>query len=248
MKTNLGLVEYCKKQLGLPYWWGTFGQIATKTLYEQKKRQYPNQYLWADFKNQFGKRVHDCVGLIKGYMWSDEKGHITYNATQDKDVSGMMKQCSEIGNVANIPEIPGLLVFMKSHVGVYIGNGKVIEAKGHAYGVVETELKKRPWDTYGKLSWLEYIEGDNNMLDGKIVTMITRLCDKYGEDVIEKAISRLADTYIDDGQPAPWAYKEVEEAKQLGLTDASRPEMFTTRQEAMIMCLRTYKKFKEEEK
>lgn len=246
MKTNLGLVAYCKKQLGLPYWWGTFGQIATKTLYEQKKRQYPNQYLWTDFKNQFGQRVHDCVGLIKGYMWSDEKGRITYNSLQDKDVSGMMKQCTALGPVCNIPEVPGLLVFMKSHVGVYIGNGKVIEAKGHAYGVVETELKKRPWEMFGRLGWLEYVEEEEEMLDGKIVAMITRLCTKYDADVIEKAISRLTDTFVDDGEPSGWAAKEVEEAKELGITDGKNPEMFATRQEVMMMNYRTYKKIKEE--
>ena len=240
MKTNYGLVEYCKKQLGLPYWWGTFGQIATKTLYEQKKKQYPSQYLANDFKYQFGKRVHDCVGLIKGYMWTDEDGKITYNIEQDKDVTGMMAQCNEIGVITAMPEVPGLLVFMKGHVGVYIGNGKVIEAKGHAYGVVETELKKRPWTTYGKLSWLNYI------VETEEYDMLDRLCDKYGEHIVENALSRLIETYIDDGNPAPWAAKEVEEAKALGLTDASRPEMYTTRQEVMLMCLRTYKKAKEE--
>ena len=91
MKTNYGLVEYCKRQLGLPYWWGTFGQIATKMLYEQKKVQYPNQYLANDFKNQFGKRVHDCVGLIKGYLLSNEEGKLDFDMTTfrkyDKDVT-----------------------------------------------------------------------------------------------------------------------------------------------------------------
>ena len=76
--------------------------------------------------------------------------------------------------------------------------------------------------------------------------MLQELSDKYGENNVKKALSRLIETYVDDGEPAPWAMKEVEEAKELGLTDASRPEMFTTRQEAMIMCLRTYKKIKEE--
>lgn len=187
--------------------------------------------------------MHDCVGLIKGYLWNND-GKITYNATQDKDVSGMLANCSEIGDIKNIPEIVGLLVFMKGHVGVYIGNGEVIEAKGHKYGVVKTKLKDRPWGTYGKLRWIRY-EEDHEMLDGEIVEMLNRLVDKYGENNLEKAISRLTDTYIDDGNPAPWAIKEVEEAKELGLTDASRPEMFTTRQETMIMCLRTYKKIKE---
>ena len=239
MKTNYGLVEYCKKQLGLPYWWGTFGQVANETLYNQKKKQYPNQYTANDFKKQYGKRVHDCVGLIKGYMWTDENGKLTYNINQDKDVTGMLENCNEIGAITAMPDIPGMLVFMKGHVGIYIGNGNVIEAKGHAYGVVETKLKDRPWTTYGKLSWLNYIvnEEEKDMFD--------RLIDKYGEDNVEHALSRLIETYIDDGNPAPWARKEVEEAKELQLTDGTNPEMFTTRQEVMIMCLRAYKKSKE---
>ena len=32
MKTNSGLVAYAKEQVGLPYWWGTFGQTATSSL------------------------------------------------------------------------------------------------------------------------------------------------------------------------------------------------------------------------
>lgn len=190
--------------------------------------------------------MHDCVGLIKGYLWTND-GKLTYNASQDKDVSGMLAQCNAIGSVKNIPEVAGMLVFMKGHVGVYIGNGEVIEARGHKYGVVKTKLKERPWEVFGRLKWLEYVDEEEDMLDGKIVTMIKGLCDKYGEDTIEKAISRLVETYIDDGEPAPWAVKEVEEAKQLGLTDGSRPEMYATRQEVMMMNYRTYKKIKEEE-
>ena len=137
---------------------GTFGQIATKSLYEQKKKQYPSQYTANDFSSQFGQRVHDCVGLIKGYLWNDERGMVIYTPSQDKDVSGYLANCSETGNIKTIPEIKGLLVFMKGHVGVYIGNGEVIEAKGHKYGVVKTKLKDRPWTTYGKLNWIKYEE------------------------------------------------------------------------------------------
>lgn len=166
-KTNIGLVEYCKQQLGLPYWWGTFGQIATQSLYEQKKRQYPSQYTANNFTSQFGKRVHDCVGLIKGYLWTNN-GKLTYNALQDKDVSGMKAKCT-VGNIEDLPEVKGLLVFMRGHVGVYIGNGEVIEARGHAYGVVKTKLKDRPWTEYGKLSWITYEE--ENMDEEKELTI-----------------------------------------------------------------------------
>ena len=47
MKTNKGLVEYAKAQLGKPYWYGTFGQAATKSLYNQKRKQYLSNYLWS---------------------------------------------------------------------------------------------------------------------------------------------------------------------------------------------------------
>ena len=50
-----------------------------------------------------------------------------------------------------MPDVPGVLVFMPGHVGIYIGNGKVIEARGHAYGVVETNLVGRGWKEWGKL-------------------------------------------------------------------------------------------------
>ena len=100
---------------------GTFGQVATKSLYEQKKKQYPTQYTATDFQTQYGKRVHDCVGLIKGYLWTNDNGKLVYDPAQDKDVSGFYQNCFEVGNIQNIPETEGTLVFMKGHVGVYIG-------------------------------------------------------------------------------------------------------------------------------
>lgn len=97
-------------------------------------------------------------------MWRDENDKLVYNASQDKDVSGYYQNCDEIGNVENIPEVAGTLVFMKGHVGVYIGNGQVIEAKGHKFGVVLTKLSERPWTSYGKLKWIKYEEDIKEML------------------------------------------------------------------------------------
>lgn len=165
MKTNLGLVEYCKAQLGKPYWYGTFGQIATENLLRQKSIQYPAQYKWTDFVDQYGEKVHDCVGLIKGYLWSDTPtSSPIYNASQDKNVSGMLDNCTKKGDMSTMPDIIGVLVFMEGHVGIYIGNGKVIEARGHAYGVVETNLVGRGWTKWGKLDWITYV-GDEEMTE-----------------------------------------------------------------------------------
>lgn len=157
-KTNLGLVEYAKAQLGLPYWYGTFGNKATANLYAAKKKDYPKYYVsWNDFPTQYGKRVHDCVGLIKGYLWSESvTATPKYNSEQDLSANGMRSACAERGDISTMPDIPGVLVFMSGHVGVYIGNGEVIEARGHEYGVVKTKLEGRGWRWWGKCPFIEY--------------------------------------------------------------------------------------------
>lgn len=159
-KTNKGLVEYAAAQLGKPYWYGTFGNTATNDLLLMKKKQYPAHYQQSripKYKIQLGKRVHDCVGLIKGYLWSDSPdSKPVYNSAQDVSANGMLLKCKERGRIYSLPEIPGILVFMSGHVGIYIGNGRVIEARGFNYGVVETDVKDRPWESWGKCPWITY--------------------------------------------------------------------------------------------
>lgn len=158
-KTGQGLVEYAKAQLGRPYWWGTFGQTANAGLLAAKRQQYPGYYTSGDFPAQFGQKVHDCVGLIKGYLWCDAPdGEPIYKAAQDVAVSGLFMACSESGSIDTMPDMPGVCVFMRdmSHVGVYIGDGYVVEATGHAKGVVKTKLAGRGWGLWGKPRWISY--------------------------------------------------------------------------------------------
>lgn len=156
-KTNSGLVAYAKKQVGLPYWYGTYGQTASKSLYTSKKKQYPSYYTASDFASQYGKRVHDCVGLIKGYLWSDSATATpTYKSSQDKSASGMYAAATTKGKIATFPKTAGLLVFKGTstskitHVGVYGGDGYVYEAKGHAYGVVKTKFSASDWQYWAQ--------------------------------------------------------------------------------------------------
>lgn len=159
-KTNSGLVAYCKAQVGKPYWMGTFGQTACNALYQQKKAQYPDYYTAKDFEKQFGQRVHDCVGLIKGYLWSDTPTSAPkYNANQDVGADGMFKKCTVSGKISTFQKIPGQCVFKgtdskKSHIGVYVGNDTVIEAKGHKYGVVCSNITDN-WKYWGQCCWIE---------------------------------------------------------------------------------------------
>ena len=165
-KTAAGLVGYAKAQLGKPYWYGTFGNTASASLLKMKREQYPAYYDQTKYKvlftSQFGERVHDCVGLIKGYLWSETPtSPPVYNAAQDVSANGMLGKCKERGKISTMPDIAGTLVFMKGHVGVYIGNGFVIEAKGHDSGVVKTKLKGRGWTDWGFCPWIDYSDADH---------------------------------------------------------------------------------------
>lgn len=161
-KTNTGLLAYAKAQVGKPYWYGTFGQTASASLHISKKKQYPSYYTATDFPSQYGKRVHDCVGLIKGYLWSDNAtAEPKYNQAQDVSAKGMYAAATTKGKIATFPGTAGQLVFKGSaaskisHVGVYDGNGHVYEAKGHAYGVVKTAFKASEWQFWAQCPYTE---------------------------------------------------------------------------------------------
>lgn len=160
MKTSSGLVNYAKDQVGLPYWYGTYGQTSTEALYNYKKMQYPNQYIASDFKKQYGLRVHDCVGLIKGYLWSDSStSRPKYDAETDVSANGMFCASKERGDMSTFKKINGLLVYKgsnkrKNHVGIY-SDGYVYEAKGHRYGVVKSVFNNT-WKFWSKCPFIEY--------------------------------------------------------------------------------------------
>lgn len=160
--TNGELVKYAEAMLGHQYWYGCFGQKATKELLEAKKKQYPKYYDPSSYKVDWtcnGEKVFDCVGLIKGAIWcnGDPNAIPKYNASQDVNANGMFNKATEKGSIDTIPEIPGICVRYNGHVGVYIGRGYVIEARGHNFGVVKTELKNRNWTDWYKCPYINYI-------------------------------------------------------------------------------------------
>lgn len=165
-KNNQDLVTYAIHawESGWGYVWGTFGDVLTESLFTSKLNQYPdNVGRYADFirANWLGGRTTDCVGLIKGYGWlNPETLAIGYgiNGMLDVSADGMYNAAAVKGSIYTIPDTPGLAVWHAGHIGVYIGNGEVIEAMGTKYGVVKTKLSDRNWTAWLEIPYIAYYD------------------------------------------------------------------------------------------
>ena len=144
-KTAAGLVAHANRALKEKWWyvWGTFGQPLTQSLLDYKAKQYPTYNggaYKATHQKHLGQTACDCVGLIKGYcMWDDKQGKPIYDSALDWNTGMLFDKATRRGPIATIPEEPGLCVYQKGHVGVYVGGGWVIECAG-GKGAVKTPL------------------------------------------------------------------------------------------------------------
>ena len=196
-KTAKDLVTYCLAQVGRPYWSGGFGQKATKELYEQNKVRL-NLPDWSVYDQDVGKKVHDCCGMIKGFCWTDgpdafyKAGQYQTNGCDDWSVEEMYKQCSRKGSIGTMPEIPGVLLFNKSlgHVGIYIGNGELVEAHTTEKDVIKSKVKDRSFTLWGMLECcIDYSEPVVD-LSAKVKEFQSWLNKNYGEQ-IKKVLGAL---------------------------------------------------------
>lgn len=164
IKNNLDLVTYVTYTWNScwGYVWGTYGSVLSDSLFDYMLEQYPEGVgNYEDFirTNWLGRRTADCVGLIKGYGWlNPETLTIEYGTNDMPDIgaNAMYENATEKGNISTMPEVPGLAVWHSGHIGVYIGNGEVIEAMGTKYGVVKTKLADRSWTAWLEIPYITY--------------------------------------------------------------------------------------------
>ncbi len=180
IKTGLELAQKCKdvalnhKTL---YVMGCFGAPMT----DANKERYCDEYSYnrkesrtamirAASADTFG---FDCVCLIKGLLWGwggdtvREYGGAKYqsNGVPDIDTEQMIAVCSGVSSDFSNIEV-GEVVWMKGHIGVYIGNGLAVECTPAWKNMVQitavlnigakSGYNGRRWTKHGKLPYVKY--------------------------------------------------------------------------------------------
>ena len=165
-KNNLDLVKWAEyaADKGWGYVYGTYGTVLSESMLTAKMEQYPDEVAT---KEQFirdtwlGKRTADCVGLIKGYGWfntASQDTEIGSNGMQDLSANGMYDAATVKGEISTIPETPGLAVWKDGHIGIYIGDGNVVEAYGTERGVIRSVLADGGWTHWLEVPSINYLE------------------------------------------------------------------------------------------
>ena len=200
------LVEKCldiQKNYKTVYAWGCFGQPITNETINAKAKQFKTWYTTENINKlkQYANKGYfgfDCVNLIKGVLWgwggdtSHVNGGAKYDTTKcaDTTADGLIAKCKDVSTDFSNIEV-GELVWIKGHVGLYIGDGLVVEStiawdRKVQISACENIGKKtgyhsRRWTKHGKLPYITYDSGV-----GTMVNTSNKLSSKPIEDDLEK--------------------------------------------------------------
>lgn len=144
------------------YIWGTAGEKWTEADQRKATRQQTIEYgaKW------IGHYVADCSGLFSwafkqlgGYMYHGSNTMYKSYCTAKGTFSGGKRTD---GNEL----LPGTALFTGTeanhgHVGLYIGDGYVIEARGTQTGVVKTKATDKRWTFWGELKGVDYAQQES---------------------------------------------------------------------------------------
>jgi hypothetical protein len=183
--SNSELAKFCIGKVGTPYVMGTQGKTLTKDLYNRLVKWNPGKWFTLarrlKVKKWIGQKVTDCHGLIEWFV--REQSGAAYDTTAD----GAFLAATEKGTIESIPEQPGICVRYKGHVGIYIGGGYVVEARGFDYGVCITQLNARPWTHWYRHNRIKYTE---KMLPTPEPMQINGTTDRYSVVWLQLALNR----------------------------------------------------------
>lgn len=174
--TAEGLAKYAMEWLIKPniYLWGGTGEFLTDEVLDQKIARWPEWYTPenVEFRRMLcnrGIKCFDCIGLIQAYLWNDYSQYNTGYYKNDEFITTHDLIAMDIVKhpMNTLPERPGLVLWRKWHVGVYVGNGMAVEATvrtphtnirdSRIGGLYMSSIKElTQWSGRAWQYWLEY--------------------------------------------------------------------------------------------
>lgn len=126
------------------------------TRYDNKT---PNWCRWVG-----GAWLVDCCRSIKGVLWgfdfdktASHGGAVYGRGYPDYTTEQMINHCDRVSSDMTPDKIiPGELLWMRGHVGIYLGNRAVFEACPSKGGAAVTDLSYQRWAKHGKLRVIDY--------------------------------------------------------------------------------------------
>lgn len=164
------------------YIWGTAGIMWTQAKQDQKVAYMVSQYGKDWQKNAEAKKdnyysaavngskwightVADCSGL---FAWAFKQlgGAIAHGSNSIYDRYCTSKK-GKLTDALKKTILPGTAVFTgdssgHGHIGLYVGDGKVIEASGTIAGVCVSNITAGKWTYYGELKGVDYTQAGEN--------------------------------------------------------------------------------------
>lgn len=193
------------------YIWGTAGILWTAEKQASATREQTVKY----GKRWIGHYVADCSGL---FTWAFRQlGGTMYHGSNTMwkaycTAKGELKK----GKRDDGQELkPGTAVFVyhkaednRSHVGLYIGNGTVIEAASTQKGVITSKVTDSKWAEWGELKGIDYEGGEPvpegfAIVTGKKVALRKEPCTKAN---IIMRIDTGKQVKIETPPPSEWEY------------------------------------------
>ena len=158
------LVAHCMRfyNEGWGYIYGAYGQIWTQAAQDRATDEQTKKY----GQQWVGKHVIDCSGVW--YLAMKELGSYMYHGSNTMwNKYTVNRGQLRSGKRTDGEELKvGSAIFTgndgegRNHVGIYIGDGKVLEAGGCQHGVILTAVTLRKWTWWAEMRYVNYEGGD----------------------------------------------------------------------------------------
>lgn len=160
---------YALEQVGGPYIYGATAKACTPAYRRERIKQYPDyedkithncpvlsgRQKSCDGCRHDGRLAHDCAQLTR-YAAKAAGMTLPSGATSQWNEADWASQ----GEIGTLPTSEVAFVYRRSgdkmqHTGVYLGDGTVVDARGHDGGVVHRPLSSYSWTHWGILKGMD---------------------------------------------------------------------------------------------